>query len=318
MSSVCEKEDPSWINYYQIESFSVLFVSRDSLTVRRGAKKKEWRPARYNATIREIPPIRKPLAWRQINYLTSQIDVTHHHNLTSEACSGRQSCRKSTTTLKFHVRNTRYFNDDAKIWRQKHTSVRHVMTIDCSFGLGYLPIMWSVFTLMAFLTSYTMSVLVGHVYPILPSISDTGSKIPEANVFSLLMNVSIILALANYSTRWELLDPFYNKQALNKNNHKRGNCARKSHTVFNLFFLVNPASLHSSSKKTGGRFIKSLKLFENVEYFNWNSWIGSNLIISELSTTVIYGRLRRAQLTHHLLYDPTDSDTIISTILSGP
>ena len=76
------------------------------------------------------------------------------------------------------------------------------MTIDCSFGLGYLPIMWSVFTLLAFLTSYTMSVLVGHVYPILPSISDTGTKIPEANVFSLLMNVSIILALANYSTRY--------------------------------------------------------------------------------------------------------------------
>jgi len=62
--------------------------------------------------------------------------------------------------------------------------------------------MWSVFTLLAFLTSYTMSVLVGHVYPILPSISDTGTKIPEANVFSLLMNVSIILALANYSTRY--------------------------------------------------------------------------------------------------------------------
>lgn len=76
------------------------------------------------------------------------------------------------------------------------------MSVDCSFGLGYLPVMWSVFTLLAFLTSYTMSVVVGHVYPILPSISDTGMKIPEANVFSLLMNVSIILALANYSTRY--------------------------------------------------------------------------------------------------------------------
>ena len=47
-----------------------------------------------------------------------------------------------------------------------------------------------------------MAVIGGHVYPFLPSISDTGTRIPEANVFSLLMNISIILALANYFTRY--------------------------------------------------------------------------------------------------------------------
>ena len=84
----------------------------------------------------------------------------------------------------------------------EHHIQTHVMAIDCSFGLGYLPVMWGLFTFLAFAASYGMAVLEGHVYPILPSISDTGTRIPEANVFSLLMNISIILALANYFTRY--------------------------------------------------------------------------------------------------------------------
>ncbi|XP_057313353.1 DNA damage-regulated autophagy modulator protein 1-like [Hydractinia symbiolongicarpus] len=76
------------------------------------------------------------------------------------------------------------------------------MEIDCSFGLGYLPIMWTVFTILAFAASYCIAVLEKHVYPVLPSISDTGARIPEANAFSLLMNISIILGLANYFTRY--------------------------------------------------------------------------------------------------------------------
>lgn len=76
------------------------------------------------------------------------------------------------------------------------------MVVDCSFGLGYLPIIWGGFTLIALATSYGVAVLQGHVYPVLPSISDTGTRIPESNVFSLLMNISIILALANYFVRF--------------------------------------------------------------------------------------------------------------------
>ena len=76
------------------------------------------------------------------------------------------------------------------------------MVFDCSFGLGYLPVLWSLFTIAALAVSYIMAVMENHVYPFLPSISATGSNIPESNIFSLLMNVSIILAASNYFTRY--------------------------------------------------------------------------------------------------------------------
>lgn len=76
------------------------------------------------------------------------------------------------------------------------------MVFDCSIGLGYLPVLWSLFTILALALSYAMAVIEGHVYPFIPSISDTGARVPESSVFSLLMNISIILAAANYFTRY--------------------------------------------------------------------------------------------------------------------
>jgi len=76
------------------------------------------------------------------------------------------------------------------------------MTFDCSLGLGYLPILWSLFTIAALAVSYIMAVMENHVYPVLPSISSTGTNIPESNIFSLLMNVSILIAAANYFIRY--------------------------------------------------------------------------------------------------------------------
>ena len=76
------------------------------------------------------------------------------------------------------------------------------MYVDFSFGLGYLPVVWSILTFSAFITSYAVSVSNGDVYPFLPAISDTGSKSPEANVFSLFMNLSIIVSIGNFFVRY--------------------------------------------------------------------------------------------------------------------
>ena len=77
-----------------------------------------------------------------------------------------------------------------------------IMTFEFSFGLGYMPVLWSFLTVLTLAASYTMAVVADHVYPFLPSISSTGAHVPESNIFSLLMNVSIILAAANYFTRY--------------------------------------------------------------------------------------------------------------------
>ena len=76
------------------------------------------------------------------------------------------------------------------------------LAIDLSPGLGYLPVIWMLFTLVSFLICYSVSVAEGHIYPILPSISDTGAQVPELNVFSFCMNISVILGIGNYFTRY--------------------------------------------------------------------------------------------------------------------
>ncbi|XP_012558090.1 DNA damage-regulated autophagy modulator protein 1 [Hydra vulgaris] len=75
------------------------------------------------------------------------------------------------------------------------------MTIN-SFGLGYLPVLWSLLSVFAFIGAYVTAVLEGHVYYFLPSIGDTGTKDPESSIFSLLMNISIIIGLSNYIIRY--------------------------------------------------------------------------------------------------------------------
>eukprot|EP00794_Sanderia_malayensis_P006973 gene6973-7758_t len=74
--------------------------------------------------------------------------------------------------------------------------------MEFSLGLGYLPVIWSLITLSAVVVSYAVSVSNGHVYPFLPAISDTGSRSPEANIFSMLMNMSIFMSLFNFYTRF--------------------------------------------------------------------------------------------------------------------
>ena len=102
------------------------------------------------------------------------------------------------------------------------------MGIDCSFGLGYMPIIWSVFTLLAFSASYSVAVSQHHIYPVLPSISDTGTQTPESNIFSFLMNISIILALCNYFVR------YFQCQ------HQARNCGDKRELLYkyNVFALI--------------------------------------------------------------------------------
>ena len=69
-------------------------------------------------------------------------------------------------------------------------------------GFGFLPIVWSIFSLGAPIVSYAVSVWNGHVYPFLPAISDTGSKSPESNLFSMLLNLSTFVSLFNIYVRY--------------------------------------------------------------------------------------------------------------------
>lgn len=51
-------------------------------------------------------------------------------------------------------------------------------------GLGYLPMLWSLFAGVALAICYTIATSKGHIYPYIPAISDTGLKIPENGIFA--------------------------------------------------------------------------------------------------------------------------------------
>lgn len=75
-----------------------------------------------------------------------------------------------------------------------------------SIGLGCLPIIWSISLSSGPITGYVLAVYNGHVYPFIPAISDTGSKSPEASIFSMLMNVSISICVINLYVRYHQCD----------------------------------------------------------------------------------------------------------------
>ena len=67
--------------------------------------------------------------------------------------------------------------------------------MDLSLGLGFMPLAWAIFTMSGVLFCYFYSVIVGHVYPLVPSISNTGTKRPEGDIFAETMNMSSFICL---------------------------------------------------------------------------------------------------------------------------
>lgn len=77
--------------------------------------------------------------------------------------------------------------------KTRTTRLNSAMTIDFSLGYGYLPVCWAFFTSFTFLLCYGIAVSQDHIYPFVPAISDTGARIPEANIFSEFFNFSMVL-----------------------------------------------------------------------------------------------------------------------------
>uniref|UniRef100_A0A8C5PYB6 DNA damage regulated autophagy modulator 1 n=1 Tax=Leptobrachium leishanense TaxID=445787 RepID=A0A8C5PYB6_9ANUR len=75
----------------------------------------------------------------------------------------------------------------------------------CLKGAAALPSILVIWTSAAFITSYLISVLTGHVPPFVPYISDTGTNPPESGVFGFMISVSAMLGAATMYTRFLIL-----------------------------------------------------------------------------------------------------------------
>ena len=69
-------------------------------------------------------------------------------------------------------------------------------------GLGIVLLVWAIFTVCSVLFCYFYAVSVDHLYPLVPSISNTGAREPEGNVFAEAMNVSSSICLVIMTFRY--------------------------------------------------------------------------------------------------------------------
>ncbi|XP_005374617.1 PREDICTED: DNA damage-regulated autophagy modulator protein 1 isoform X2 [Chinchilla lanigera] len=73
-------------------------------------------------------------------------------------------------------------------------------------GLAFVPFLLVTWSAAAFLISYVVAVLAGHVDPFLPYISDTGTTPPESGIFGLMINFSAFLGAATMYMRYKIVE----------------------------------------------------------------------------------------------------------------
>ncbi|XP_004844907.1 DNA damage-regulated autophagy modulator protein 1 isoform X3 [Heterocephalus glaber] len=73
-------------------------------------------------------------------------------------------------------------------------------------GMGFAPFLLVTWSAAAFLISYVVAVLAGHVDPFLPYISDTGTTPPESGIFGLMINFSAFLGAATMYIRYKIVE----------------------------------------------------------------------------------------------------------------
>ncbi|NXP37256.1 DRAM1 protein, partial [Leiothrix lutea] len=77
----------------------------------------------------------------------------------------------------------------------------------CMPGVAFVPALLVSWSSAAFIISYVIAVLAGHVEPLVPYISDTGTKPPESGVFGFMINISALLVTLSWSVSCNLVVP---------------------------------------------------------------------------------------------------------------
>ncbi|KAK2506992.1 hypothetical protein MC885_005176 [Smutsia gigantea] len=92
-------------------------------------------------------------------------------------------------------------------------------------GMAFVPFLLVTWSSAAFIISYVVAVLSGHVNPFLPYISDTGTTPPESGIFGFMINFSAFLGAATMYTRYKIIE-------------KQNQTSYVGTPVFNLVSLV--------------------------------------------------------------------------------
>lgn len=119
-----------------------------------------------------------------------------------------------------------------------------IMALDLSFGLGYSPILWSIYTVFTISLCYYIGVSNGHLYPYVPSVSHTGASSPERNIFSMLLEFSAFWAIGNIVIRYQQVNILIEKVVIDTENlllvlHNKVSLAFGFVSVLGLVIIAN-------------------------------------------------------------------------------
>ncbi|XP_071378387.1 DNA damage-regulated autophagy modulator protein 2 [Centroberyx affinis] len=73
-------------------------------------------------------------------------------------------------------------------------------------GVCFLPVTLVVWSLAAFILNYVIAVLLGHIDPVIPYISDTSSEIPESCLFGFMLSISSFFGLSTVYVRYKQVE----------------------------------------------------------------------------------------------------------------
>nr|XP_033808928.1 DNA damage-regulated autophagy modulator protein 1 isoform X2 [Geotrypetes seraphini] len=73
-------------------------------------------------------------------------------------------------------------------------------------GSAFIPSFLVVWSSAAFILSYVIAVLSGHVDPLVPYISDTGTNPPESGVFGFMISIAAFLGAVTMYAKYKILE----------------------------------------------------------------------------------------------------------------
>ncbi|XP_038018277.1 DNA damage-regulated autophagy modulator protein 2 isoform X2 [Motacilla alba alba] len=170
-------------------------------------------------------------------------------------------------------------------------------------GLSFLPVALVVWSAASFVFSYITAIVLHHVDPLVPYISDTGTIPPERCLFGIMLNVSTFLGMATMYVRYKQVSALSPEKPKILRLNKLG-LTLGWMSCFGLCIIANfQPELHSKDI-----FWARLAVF---------LWSCSSILSMFVSSVVLYSGLYGQNLVQKLHWDPQErgyTPHIISTV----
>ncbi|XP_019962746.1 DNA damage-regulated autophagy modulator protein 2b [Paralichthys olivaceus] len=205
-------------------------------------------------------------------------------------------------------------------------------------GLCFLPAALVVWTSASFVFAYITAVVLRHVDPLVPYISDTGTMAPERCVFGIMLDVSAFLGMATVYVRYKQVEALTGEDKLTLHRFNRlalllgwisslGMCVVANFqktTLFSMHLLGAVLTFGVGALYILVQMLLSLKMQPHVHSrsiylirLGIGVWTLSSIISMFVSSVILYSSLPGVDLPHKMHWTPGEKGYtahLISTV----